>query len=271
MTETNAEGQAVAATHGFVYILTNRSMPGLVKVGQTYRNPYIRLDELNATGVPLPFSIYSLIFVDDCVSAEKEVHEYLSSHRLSKNREFFTIPADTAEAALFSVVEHRIFLPLYQCYIKNKQPSLAKLTDDIKILREIIHDREASLRQAKNVEGKALKELSTLKTYHKGMNAVLDQVRLENEQLKTSLDQVRFENEQLKNVVKPFEASSKAAASNEEFYEVRRWKARSVILEELLEKYAMNIAGYDSEKRAQMEWAKNEAEKRWKTKWPSGL
>lgn len=257
MTETNAEGQPVAATHGFIYILTNRSMPGLVKIGQTYRNPYIRLDELNATGVPLPFSIYSLIFVDDCISAEKEVHEYLSSHRLSKNREFFTIPADTAEAALFSVIEHRIFLPLYQCYIKNKQPSLAKLNDEIKILREKIYDSEASLRHAKTVEDKLLKELSTLKIYQKGMDSVLEQLR--------------FENEQLRAAVTTFEASSKAAASNEERYEVRRWKARSVIFEELLENYAMHNAGADSEKRAQIEWAKNEAEKRWKTKWPSWL
>ena len=38
-----------------VYVLTNPSMPGIVKIGKTTREVGARLDELYSTGVPLPF------------------------------------------------------------------------------------------------------------------------------------------------------------------------------------------------------------------------
>ena len=40
---------------GWVYILTNEAMPGLVKIGYTMNDPAIRAEELSSdTGVPLP-------------------------------------------------------------------------------------------------------------------------------------------------------------------------------------------------------------------------
>ena len=47
-----------AMTPGWVYVLTNPAMPGLVKIGLTSRNPQVRAAELTqATGVPAPFVI----------------------------------------------------------------------------------------------------------------------------------------------------------------------------------------------------------------------
>ena len=41
---------------GIVYVLTNPSMPGMVKIGMTERSEMdARLKELYTTGVPLPF------------------------------------------------------------------------------------------------------------------------------------------------------------------------------------------------------------------------
>ena len=40
---------------GLVYILANPAMPGLVKIGQTTNEITSRMNELNTTGVPLPF------------------------------------------------------------------------------------------------------------------------------------------------------------------------------------------------------------------------
>lgn len=41
----------------FVYVLTNPSMPGLVKVGKTTTSPGQRMAELHTTGVPTAFEL----------------------------------------------------------------------------------------------------------------------------------------------------------------------------------------------------------------------
>lgn len=59
---------------GFVYILTNPSMPGLVKVGMTQKVPTERIkdQDLNATGIPTKFVVEYYAFFDDMVNAEKK-------------------------------------------------------------------------------------------------------------------------------------------------------------------------------------------------------
>ncbi|MBF6353622.1 GIY-YIG nuclease family protein [Nocardia higoensis] len=44
-------------TTGFVYILTNKKMPGLVKIGMTGRLIGDRVRELYNTSVPVPFEV----------------------------------------------------------------------------------------------------------------------------------------------------------------------------------------------------------------------
>lgn len=88
---------------GFVYILINPSMEGLVKVGKTTREPKERADELSkATGVPTPFIVAYELAVHDCTSAEAFVHTYLEAkgYRVSSNREFFDAPLNIAIDAI---------------------------------------------------------------------------------------------------------------------------------------------------------------------------
>ena len=43
---------------GYVYILVNDSMPGLIKIGKTARNSLARAKDLSSsTGVPTPFKV----------------------------------------------------------------------------------------------------------------------------------------------------------------------------------------------------------------------
>lgn len=82
---------------GFVYVLTNPAMPGLVKIGRTSRDPLSRLAEINAaTGVPVPFQIACAIRALDHVAAEKEIHDRLRGCRVSRRREFFRCAPDVA-------------------------------------------------------------------------------------------------------------------------------------------------------------------------------
>ncbi|MFC5460168.1 GIY-YIG nuclease family protein [Massilia niabensis] len=81
--------------HGYLYILSNPTMPGLCKVGKTEREPALRAAELSgATGVPSPFVLLYQQPVTDVNAAETWVHEALSARgwRHADNREFFAAP-----------------------------------------------------------------------------------------------------------------------------------------------------------------------------------
>lgn len=83
---------------GFVYVMTNASLAGQVKVGKTTRHPSQRAKELMTTGVPSAFVVEFAIFVADCDLLEETVHERLATHRVDMSREFFRI--DVGEAVL---------------------------------------------------------------------------------------------------------------------------------------------------------------------------
>jgi tetratricopeptide (TPR) repeat protein len=88
---------------GFLYVLANSAMPGLVKVGKTTRTPSERAGELSGvTGIPTPFIvIYEQLF-QDCSAAETFVHTYLAQkgHRISDAREFFNAPSNIVIKAI---------------------------------------------------------------------------------------------------------------------------------------------------------------------------
>lgn len=79
---------------GYVYVMINPSLPDVVKIGKTTREPSERAKELSsATGVPTPFIlVYSKPFAD-CHFAEKVIHGYFEKKgaRVNGNREFFRV------------------------------------------------------------------------------------------------------------------------------------------------------------------------------------
>lgn len=82
------------STEGFVYVMTNSSIEGQVKIGKTTRDPYERAKELSsATGVPTPFVVVFYKPFKDCHFAERTIHQYLEKkgYRVSNNREFFSM------------------------------------------------------------------------------------------------------------------------------------------------------------------------------------
>jgi len=81
---------------GIVYVLTNPAMPGLVKIGLTTNAISSRLNELNTTGVPLPFDCLFACEVDDCKLVENSLHKAFYPYRVNPKREFFEIDPDQA-------------------------------------------------------------------------------------------------------------------------------------------------------------------------------
>lgn len=85
------------ADRGWVYILVNSAMPGMVKIGFTKKNPQHRAANLSTdTGVPTPFTVAFSELVGNCRRVEAGTHERLVGFRVSHNREFFRISVEDA-------------------------------------------------------------------------------------------------------------------------------------------------------------------------------
>ena len=84
-----------------VYILTNRAMPKLIKIGKTIQQEVgARMKQLYGTGVPLPFDCEFACQVKDATEAEKALHFAFGENRINPNREFFEIEAERVIAIL---------------------------------------------------------------------------------------------------------------------------------------------------------------------------
>jgi len=79
------------AASGFIYMMTNPSMPNRVKIGLTTDLERRRKELSKPTAIPEPFSIYRAFSVNNMELAEKICHECLSSIRVNSRREFFDI------------------------------------------------------------------------------------------------------------------------------------------------------------------------------------
>lgn len=72
---------------GYLYILSHKAMPNLLKVGYTTRTIKERIQELSSTGAPGKFEVEFYCEVDNAPHLEKNIHSKLSKQRYDK--EFF--------------------------------------------------------------------------------------------------------------------------------------------------------------------------------------
>ena len=93
---------------GFVYILDNPSLEGMVKIGATTKKPSKRCLELSSsTSIPTPFNIvYSQPSMNP-FKVESIVHTILDEYRINKNREFFNVDIDKT-INLIEDIENRL-------------------------------------------------------------------------------------------------------------------------------------------------------------------
>jgi len=71
---------------GFIYIMSNPSLPGQLKIGKTSKDPQLRLRRLSNTSVPTKFSLDYFALVDDFDYVETQVHVMLSASRVDESR-----------------------------------------------------------------------------------------------------------------------------------------------------------------------------------------
>jgi hypothetical protein len=85
----------------WVYVLANKTMPNLVKIGYTNRTPDKRAEQISrGTGVPIKFSVEFAFKCFNGEQLERELHKYLSPYRINTEREFFQLTVDEAKKTI---------------------------------------------------------------------------------------------------------------------------------------------------------------------------
>ena len=93
----------------WVYVLSNPTLPNILKIGYTSTPPEKRAKQISsATGVVLP---YKVEYAFHCWNGEKlegEVHKYLDSYRVNNQREFFQVGFDQVKSIIEEIGERYI-------------------------------------------------------------------------------------------------------------------------------------------------------------------
>jgi hypothetical protein len=93
--------------HGFIYVLSTREAPTLLKIGYTDRDIATRAREINSsTGVVVPYGARGAWLVPRARHVEAEVHARLAVFRVRKDREFFLLEYREAAAIIDDYVKN---------------------------------------------------------------------------------------------------------------------------------------------------------------------
>ena len=94
---------AIYEVRGFVYVLSNKQMPGIIKIGFTERDIESRVQELSSsTGVPTPFEIEAYYPTEDPIRDEAKVHQMFAEYRI-ENKEFFKLTVEDAVSRMSKI------------------------------------------------------------------------------------------------------------------------------------------------------------------------
>ncbi len=93
----------------WVYILSNPSLPNMLKIGYTKNEPEVRAKQISAsTGVALPYKVEWAFQCFNGEQLEQEVHRELETYRVNQQREFFDIPLDEAQETIVKLGKNYI-------------------------------------------------------------------------------------------------------------------------------------------------------------------
>lgn len=111
-----------------IYLLTNPSLPDLVKVGRT-SNLQERMRSLYNSSTPVPFECFYACEVDDAEEVEKRIHNAFVNNRVNPKREFFRINPECIREVL-KLIE------------KNDITPNADIVEDSSDLNALNHEKE---------------------------------------------------------------------------------------------------------------------------------
>lgn len=94
----------------WVYILSNPSIPDIIKIGYTKSDPFNRAIQISrGTGVPQEFNVEWAYKCFKGERIEQEVHKYFKKYRVNPQREFFRVSLEEAKNVIEQIGEKYIF------------------------------------------------------------------------------------------------------------------------------------------------------------------
>jgi hypothetical protein len=99
-------------TRGWVYVISNQAMPGLLKIGLSSKDPRDRARELDNTGCPHPYVVEYDVLVSSPRGVEQRVHTRLADKRDGK--EWFRCSLQEAISAVEAVAAQNPAQPSYR-------------------------------------------------------------------------------------------------------------------------------------------------------------
>jgi hypothetical protein len=127
---------------GWVYIITTKSMPDLVKIGFSTKDPELRAAELNNTGNPHPYTVRYEILVNDPRRIEQTVHQLLKDKGFHENKEWFKCSLEIAVSAIREISDGEIFLENNRSNIQSHPKNYRIIDADNRVTS---YDREADV------------------------------------------------------------------------------------------------------------------------------
>jgi len=103
---------------GWVYVISNKSIPGSVKIGYSSKDPEARAKELNNTGVPHPYQVEYEILVENPYQLEQLTHKNMKGKR--DNKEWFRCTAEEAIACIKQTHKGTILSEIFKSIERQK-------------------------------------------------------------------------------------------------------------------------------------------------------
>ena len=124
---------------GWVYIISNPAMPGLVKVGHSTKDPELRARELNNTGTPHPYTVEYEMLIEDPFRVEQQTHNALTS--LREGREWFRCSCEEAIAAIQRVAAGRAINETFRRADREQAEKIRKEQEDAESRQKLVNAR----------------------------------------------------------------------------------------------------------------------------------
>lgn len=121
---------------GWVYVISNQAMPGVVKVGYSTKDPELRASELNNTGAPHPYVVEYEALVEQPRYIEQRVHRRLFEHR--EGREWFRCTPEFAVSVIQEVIGSGTITESFKRADRARAEALRRERDEQKVRRERI-------------------------------------------------------------------------------------------------------------------------------------